>query len=42
MAQLTAILVLFGLPWLLTGSTLAHVPMHAWLRLGGISELSLE
>jgi hypothetical protein len=31
----TAILVLFGLPRLLTGSILAHEAMHAWLRLTG-------
>lgn len=39
---MTAILVLFGLPWLLTGSILAHETMHAWLRLGGISQLNPE
>eukprot|EP00239_Pterosperma_sp_CCMP1384_P006751 CAMPEP_0197851976 /NCGR_PEP_ID=MMETSP1438-20131217/19370_1 /TAXON_ID=1461541 /ORGANISM="Pterosperma sp., Strain CCMP1384" /LENGTH=664 /DNA_ID=CAMNT_0043465797 /DNA_START=153 /DNA_END=2147 /DNA_ORIENTATION=+ len=31
--EVTAILVLFGLPRLLTGSILAHEVMHAWLRL---------
>jgi hypothetical protein len=33
--EVTAILVLFGLPRLLTGSILAHELMHAWLRLEG-------
>jgi len=33
--EVTAILVLFGLPRLLTGSILAHELMHAWLRLQG-------
>jgi hypothetical protein len=41
-AQVTAILVLFGLPWLLTGSILAHELMHAWLRLNGLTGLSLD
>lgn len=40
--QVTAILVLFGLPWLLTGSILAHELMHAWLRLSGLTGLSLD
>ena len=40
--QVTAILVLFGLPWLLTGSILAHETMHAWLRLSGISHLPAD
>eukprot|EP00854_Cymbomonas_tetramitiformis_P008469 gene8469-10063_t len=31
--EVTAILVLYGLPRLLTGSILAHECMHAWLRL---------
>ncbi|XP_024399365.1 LIM domain-containing protein HDR3 isoform X2 [Physcomitrium patens] len=31
--EVTAILVLYGLPRLLTGSILAHELMHAWLRL---------
>lgn len=30
---MTAVLVLYGLPRLLTGSILAHEMMHAWLRL---------
>jgi hypothetical protein len=33
--EVTAILVLFGLPKLLTGSILAHELMHAWIRLDG-------
>ncbi|XP_024526252.1 protein DA1-related 1 isoform X1 [Selaginella moellendorffii] len=33
--EVTAILVLYGLPRLLTGSILAHELMHAWLRLNG-------
>ncbi|CAK9209543.1 unnamed protein product [Sphagnum troendelagicum] len=33
--EVTAILVLYGLPRLLTGSILAHELMHAWLRLKG-------
>eukprot|EP00243_Klebsormidium_subtile_P007686 TRINITY_DN3461_c0_g2_i1.p1 TRINITY_DN3461_c0_g2~~TRINITY_DN3461_c0_g2_i1.p1 ORF type:complete len:435 (+),score=78.11 TRINITY_DN3461_c0_g2_i1:29-1306(+) len=33
--EVTAILILFGLPRLLTGSILAHELMHAWLRLDG-------
>lgn len=33
--EVTAILVLFGLPRLLTGSILAHELMHAWIRLDG-------
>ena len=41
-AQVTAILVLFALPWLLTGSILAHELMHAWLRLSGLTGLSLD
>ncbi|KAL7135576.1 hypothetical protein ABFS83_11G107000 [Erythranthe nasuta] len=38
--EVTAILVLYGLPRLLTGSILAHEMMHAWLRLKGYSTLS--
>ena len=41
-SQVTAILVLFGLPHLLTGSILAHECMHAWLRLNGVNHLSLD
>ncbi|MQM15849.1 hypothetical protein Taro_048803 [Colocasia esculenta] len=33
--EVTAILILYGLPRLLTGSILAHEMMHAWLRLNG-------
>ncbi|CAM6091663.1 unnamed protein product [Calypogeia fissa] len=33
--EVTAILVLYGLPRLLTGSILAHELMHGWLRLDG-------
>lgn len=33
--EVTAILILFGLPRLLTGSILAHEMMHAWMRLKG-------
>ncbi|KAK6933100.1 Zinc finger, LIM-type [Dillenia turbinata] len=34
--EVTAILVLYGLPRLLTGAILAHELMHGWLRLKGI------
>ncbi|KAJ0704154.1 putative transcription factor interactor and regulator LIM family [Helianthus annuus] len=37
--EVTAILVLYSLPRLLTGSILAHEMMHAWLRLKGYSNL---
>ncbi|GAB2279705.1 Protein DA1- 1, variant 3 [Dionaea muscipula] len=40
--EVTAILILFGLPRLLTGSILAHEMMHAWLRLHGYPNLSPE
>ncbi|XWS45358.1 hypothetical protein CRYUN_Cryun15aG0130000 [Craigia yunnanensis] len=40
--EVTAILILYGLPRLLTGSILAHEMMHAWLRLKGYSNLSPE
>ncbi|XP_068654090.1 protein DA1-related 1-like [Aristolochia californica] len=40
--EVTAILVLYGLPRLLTGSILAHEMMHAWLRLKGFRMLSQE
>ena len=36
---MTAILVLYGLPKLLTGSILAHEVMHAWLRMHGCTHL---
>ncbi|GER30798.1 hypothetical protein STAS_06755 [Striga asiatica] len=38
--EVTAILILYGLPRLLTGSILAHEMMHAWLRLRGYPNLS--
>lgn len=38
--EVTAILILYGLPRLLTGSILAHELMHAWLRLNGFRTLS--
>uniref|UniRef100_A0A0C9RHT7 TSA: Wollemia nobilis Ref_Wollemi_Transcript_19811_1816 transcribed RNA sequence n=1 Tax=Wollemia nobilis TaxID=56998 RepID=A0A0C9RHT7_9CONI len=38
--EVTAILILYGLPRLLTGSILAHELMHAWLRLTGFRTLS--
>ncbi|XP_073060454.1 protein DA1-related 1-like [Primulina eburnea] len=38
--EVTAILILYGLPRLLTGSILAHEMMHAWLRLKGYPNLS--
>ncbi|KAI3908092.1 hypothetical protein MKW92_049612 [Papaver armeniacum] len=40
--EVTAIMVLYGLPRLLTGSILAHDLMHGWLRLKGYRNLSLE
>ncbi|XP_077217208.1 LIM domain-containing protein HDR3-like isoform X2 [Tasmannia lanceolata] len=40
--EVTAILVLYGLPRLLTGSILAHELMHGWLRLKGYCNLSPE
>ncbi|GAB4847095.1 Protein DA1- 1, variant 2 [Ancistrocladus abbreviatus] len=40
--EVTAILILFGLPRLLTGTILAHEMMHAWLRLNGYPNLSPE
>ncbi|KAL2459155.1 Protein DA1 [Forsythia ovata] len=40
--EVTAILILYGLPRLLTGSILAHEMMHAWLRLNGYQILSQE
>ncbi|KAF9682316.1 hypothetical protein SADUNF_Sadunf05G0096200 [Salix dunnii] len=41
-SEVTAILILFGLPRLLTGSILAHEMMHAWLRLKGYPNLRPE
>ncbi|XP_017253733.1 protein DA1 isoform X1 [Daucus carota subsp. sativus] len=38
--EVTAILILYGLPRLLTGSILAHEMMHAWMRLSGYRTLS--
>ena len=40
--QVTAILVLAGLPRVMAGSILAHESMHAWLRLTGAHHLPLE
>ncbi|KAF8018980.1 hypothetical protein BT93_H3761 [Corymbia citriodora subsp. variegata] len=40
--EVTAILILYGLPRLLTGSILAHEMMHAWLRLNGFPNLRPE
>jgi hypothetical protein len=40
--EVTAILILYGLPRLLTGYILAHEMMHAWLRLNGYRNLKLE
>ena len=31
MLQAKGILVMYGLPWLLTGAILAHEVMHAWV-----------
>ncbi|XP_071733249.1 protein DA1-related 1-like isoform X2 [Rutidosis leptorrhynchoides] len=38
-SEVTAILILYGLPRLLTGSILAHEMMHAWMRLNGYRSL---
>ncbi|PPR94188.1 hypothetical protein GOBAR_AA26482 [Gossypium barbadense] len=40
--DVTAILILYGLPRLLTGSILAHEMMHAWMRLQGFRTLSQD
>ncbi|GKV29845.1 hypothetical protein SLEP1_g38735 [Rubroshorea leprosula] len=40
--EVTAILILYGLPRLLTGSILAHEMMHAWMRLQGFRTLSQD
>ena len=40
--QVTAILVQYGLPGLLTGSIIAHEVMHAWLRYQHVQNLSLD
>jgi Protein DA1 len=37
--HVSAILVLSGMSWLLTGAVLAHELMHAWLRMEGYREL---
>ncbi|KAJ0961081.1 hypothetical protein J5N97_000982 [Dioscorea zingiberensis] len=42
LCEVTAILILYGLPRLLTGTILAHEMMHAWLRLNGFRGLSHE
>ena len=39
---MTAILVQYGLPRLLTGSIIAHEVMHAWLRYQHVQNLSLD
>lgn len=38
--RVTAILILFGLPRLLTGSILAHECMHAYLKLANKTDLT--
>ncbi|KAF8394150.1 hypothetical protein HHK36_020356 [Tetracentron sinense] len=40
--EVTAIIILSGLPRLLTGSILAHELMHAWMRLKGYSTVSRD
>lgn len=40
--EVTAILVVYGLPRLLTGAILAHELMHGWLRLKGYRDLTTE
>ncbi|CAM8962141.1 unnamed protein product [Rhodiola kirilowii] len=40
--EVTAILVLYGLPRLLTGAILTHELMHGWLRLNGYHNLNPE
>ncbi|XP_044511788.1 protein DA1-like isoform X2 [Mangifera indica] len=40
--EVTAILILYGLPRLLTGSILAHEMMHAWMRLQGFQILNQD
>ncbi|KAK3231539.1 hypothetical protein Dsin_003420 [Dipteronia sinensis] len=40
--EVTAILMLYGLPRLLTGSILAHEMMHAWLRLRGYRPINQQ
>ena len=41
-AQVTAILVLHGLPHLVAGAILGHEIMHAWLHLSGMRHLSSD
>ncbi|XP_010420518.1 PREDICTED: protein DA1-related 4 [Camelina sativa] len=38
--EVTAILILYGLPWPLTGYILAHEMMHAYLRLNGFKNIN--
>ena len=40
--QVSAILVLYGLPRLLTGAILAHELMHAWLRMKNVTGLRIK
>lgn len=40
--NVTAILVIYGLPRLLTGAIIAHELMHAWLRMRGVVNLDLQ
>ena len=35
--QVKGILVMYGLPWLLTGAILAHAVMHAWVAENNIN-----
>ena len=37
--SVTAILVMYGLPRLLTGCIIAHELMHAWLRMRHVAQL---
>ena len=39
---MSAILVLYGLPRLLTGAILAHELMHAWLRMKNVTGLRIK
>lgn len=39
--SVTALLVVYGLPRLLTGCIVAHELMHAWLRMAGVANLDL-
>ena len=40
--SVTAVLVLSGMAWTLTGAVLAHELMHAWLRMEGYEHLPLQ